>query len=131
MKDRAGKILKEEDFPERVRVLRLADHVAAACLEKSLEPNASLGHGANAWGIPQEEFDLIPNTSRDLARVLQYGTAYNVFSIVRDYNAKKKVWTLVELTGTYSLARGLTLGRGGFLERSLADLLGLVESPRK
>ncbi len=127
LKERANRILKEEDFPERTRVLKLADHVAAQCLEKSMEPNASLGHGANAWGIPQDEFDQIPNSNRDLARILQYGTAYNIFGIIRDYGTKKKVWTLIELTGTYSLARGLTLGRGGFLERRLSDLLSAIE----
>jgi hypothetical protein len=127
LRERADRILKEEDFPERTRVLKLADHVAAECLEKSLEPNASLGQGANAWGIPQDEFDQIPNSNRDLARVLQYGTAYNIFGIIRDYGTKKKVWTLIELTGTYSLARGLTLGRGGFLERRLSDLLSVIE----
>jgi hypothetical protein len=122
LEERANQILTEDDFPEKTRVLRLADEIARQCREKSLEANASLGDGANAWGILQEKFDEIHVTDAELARVLQYGTAYNVFAIVRDYGTKGRTWALVELTGTYSLARGLTLNRGGFLEREVDDL---------
>jgi hypothetical protein len=123
---RARSILAEEDFPEKARVLRLAEEVARTCREKTMEPNASLAPGPNAWGIPQQEFEAIFSDNPTLARVLHYGTAYNIFAIVRDYGTKGKIWTLVELTGTFSLARGLSMGRGRFLERHASDMASAV-----
>lgn len=128
LEERARSILSEEDFPERIRVTRLAEEIARTCKDKSMEPNASLAPGPNAWGILQDEFEQIPATNPALARILHYGTAYNIFAIVRDYGTKGRIWTLVELTGTFSLARGLSMARGKFLERRASDMAVLFES---
>lgn len=119
---RADRMLQDEDLPERTQVMRLADEVGEQCKAKTLEPNAPLGDGANAWGIRQKEFDMIPAKHPELARVLQYGVAYNIFNLVRDYGTKGEIWCLIELSGVMSLHYGLTLGRGGFLERDVSDL---------
>lgn len=64
LRNRAAEMIREWDFPHHQQVKKLADGIAAACVRKSLEGNASLGGGANAFGIPQEEFYEIPATSR-------------------------------------------------------------------
>ena len=120
------KIVSEWDFPQHQFVRSLAEAIAQECREKSLEPNASLGGGASAVGIPQEEFDAIPATHPDLARVLQFGIAYNAFVLVPNHGTKKKLWCLIELGGVLLLHHGLTLRRGGFLERRTADLVRML-----
>lgn len=126
LREKAGEILRDWDFPQHQLVRRLADGIAKECLKKSLEPNASLGGGASAFGIPQDEFDDIPRKHPALARVLQFGVAYNSFMLVPNHGTKKKIWCLVELGGTLLLHHGLTLRRGGFLERRSDDLLKLL-----
>ncbi len=126
LREKAGEILRDWDFPQHQLVRRLADGIAKECLKKSLEPNASLGGGASAFGIPQDEFDEIPRKHPALARVLQFGVAYNSFMLVPNHGTKKKIWCLVELGGTLLLHHGLTLRRGGFLERRSDDLLKLL-----
>ena len=126
LREKAGEILRDWDFPQHQLVRRLADGIAKECLKKSLEPNASLGGGASAFGIPQDEFDEIPRKHPALARVLQFGVAYNSFMLVPNHGTKKKIWCLVELGGTLLLHHGLTLRRGGFLERHSDDLLKLL-----
>lgn len=126
LRQKAGEILRDWDFPQHQLVRRLADGIAKECLKKSLEPNASLGGGASAFGIPQDEFDEIPRKHPALARVLQFGVAYNSFMLVPNHGTKKKIWCLVELGGTLLLHHGLTLRRGGFLERRSDDLLKLL-----
>ena len=126
LRQKAGEILRDWDFPQHQLVRRLADGIAKECLKKSLEPNASLGGGASAFGIPQDEFDEIPRKHPALARVLQFGVAYNSFMLVPNHGTKKKIWCLVELGGTLLLYHGLTLRRGGFLERRSDDLLKLL-----
>ena len=68
LRERATEMVHEWDFPQFKLVRRLADGIAAQCLTRSLEGNASLGGGATAFGIPQEEFDTIPKRNPDLAR---------------------------------------------------------------
>lgn len=129
MRERANRMLIEEDLPERDRVLGLCEVIAKQCLGSANEPNASLGEGANAWGVLQTDFDIIPTTHPDLARVLQSGVAYNLFTLVRDYGTKGETWCLLELSGVWSLAKGLSLKRGQFLERKISDLLSAI-SPK-
>jgi hypothetical protein len=126
LREKAGEIIHDWDFPQHNLVMRLADGIAKECIEKSLEPNASLGPGASAFGIPQEEFDEIPGRYPDLARVLQFGVAYNGFTLVPQHGTKKRLWCLIELGGVLLLHHGLTLRRGGFLERRADDLLRIM-----
>lgn len=126
LREKAAEILRDWDFPHHHLVRRLADGIAKECIEKSLEPNASLGAGASAFGIPQDEFDAIPNKYPDLARVLQFGVAYNGFMLVPNHGTKRRLWCLIELGGVLLLRYGLTLRRGGFLERRTDDLLRIL-----
>jgi hypothetical protein len=126
LRERAGEIVKEWDFPQHQLVRRLADGIAKECLAKSLEGNASLKGGALGFGIPQEDFNTIPKKHPDLARVLQFGIAYNAFTLIPEHRTKKREWCLIELSGILLLRYGLTLTRGGFLERRIPDLQRLM-----
>ncbi|MFO0645869.1 MAG: hypothetical protein U0326_06500 [Polyangiales bacterium] len=124
-----AKRILEMDFPYAHEVRALVSGMAQQCLQRSLEPNASLGGGACAFGVPQEQFDAIPRAYPRLARVLQFAVAYNVVTLAQNYSQgdkNEKKWCLIELGGCVLLTHGLTLKRGGFLERTtkvLADLL--------
>lgn len=125
--ERATEVVESWDFPESDSVRSIAERIARQCIEKSIEPSAPLGGGANAIGIIQEEFDTIPHRFPALARVLQFGVANNAFVLVRNHRTKNRVWCLIELGGVLLLRHGLTLKRGGFLERCTDDLILLME----
>lgn len=126
LQTRATEIVEQWDFPQYRSIRRLTDRMADLCVKKSLEPNASLGGGANAIGIPQEEFDKIPEGHPELARVLQFGVAYNALTLVPNHGTKKRLWCLIELGGALLLHHGLSPKRGGFIERRLDDLLAML-----
>lgn len=126
LRNHAKEMIERWNFPESESVRRLAAGIAEQCVTKSLEPNASLGGGATAFGIPMAEYDRISKDQADLARVLQFGSAYNVFTLVTSHRTKHKDWCLIELSGPLLLSHGLTLQRGGFLERRVADLERLL-----
>ena len=126
LRERATEIVNQWDFPQSQVVRRLADGMAEECLRKSMEGNASLGGGATAFGIPQEEFDEIPTKHPNLAIALKFAVAYNAFVLVPNHSTKKRLWCLVELGGVLLLRHGLTLTRGGFLERTATDMLRLL-----
>ena len=123
LRERAARMIREWDFPQFDLVRRLANGIANQCLDKSLEGNASLDGGANGVGIPQDEFDSIRNTNPGLAQVIKFGVAYNVFALVPNHRTKNRNWCLIELGGVLLLHHGLTLKRGGFLERRVDDLV--------
>jgi hypothetical protein len=116
-------MVDEWSFPLYSDVRKLCSYIADECVKKSLEPNASLDGGANAFGILQEEFETISTNHQELAKVLKFAIAYNAISIVPHYRTKGKEWCLVELSGPLLITHKLTMSKGGFLERSITDLL--------
>lgn len=129
LRERAIEIQGAWNFPQHWPVRRLCSYVAERCLTVSLEGNAPLGAGANSYGIPQEEFQTVAQSHPDLAAVLQFGVAYNAFTLVPRYDCKGKEWCLIELGGVVILKYGLTLKRGGFLEGSALELTKILKDP--
>ena len=127
LREKATEIIRRWNYPECRRVQRVINSVANACLSESLEPNAWLGAGANAFGVLQEQFQRIPTQSPELARVIQFGLAYNAFTLVPQYPCKGKSWCLIELGGLATLKYGLTLRRGGFIEGTVVDLESMIK----
>ena len=126
LREKASEIIRRWNFPECHRVRRLVDSIASKCLDRSLEPNAWLGAGANAFGVLQDEFQAIPANAPELARVIQFGLAYNAFTLIPQYPCKGKLWCLMELSGLPALKYGLTLRRGGFVEGTVENLASMV-----
>ncbi len=126
LRQKAAEMIDEWRFPERRLVRNLVDGIAAECIDKALEPTASLGGGPNAFGISQEEFENIPKSYPRLAEVLKYGVGYNAIHIKQDHGTKHTNWCLVELGGVAILRHGLSFRRGNFLERTSADLARLI-----
>lgn len=128
LRRKAREIVESWDFPYHFEVRALVDELAQQCLARSLEANASLGAGAGEIGIPQSEFDALGDRNSVLGSVLQFAVAYSALRIVRNYGQGGKTWCLLDLGGVVRLARGLTLRRGGFLERRVADLEAILNT---
>jgi len=79
-----------------------------------------------AIGILQKDFDAIPSEHPRLAFVLKFAVAYNAITLAQNYGQGGKRWTLLELGGCVLVTNGLTLRRGGFLERTVAELAALL-----
>ena len=122
LRSRAAEFISNWDFPQAPFVVGLIHRIAQRCLRVSLEPNAWIGPGANAYGIPQTEFNALAEANQDLARTLKYAVAYNAIVLVTEYPCKDKLWALFELGGLPILRYGLTLRRGGFIEGDLSEL---------
>jgi hypothetical protein len=118
----AKQIVEKWDFPKHRQIRSLIDKIAERCLSETLKPNAWIGAGANAYGVPQREFDQLVSKNEDLASLLHFALAYNAVSLVPDYPCKNEQWCLIELGGHTLLRHGLTLRRGGFIEGTLAEL---------
>ncbi len=122
LRERAGEFLRDWNFPHYNHVRALVDFIAKHCLTVSLEPNAWIGAGANAYGLLQDEFERIVQNAPELTRTLKYAIAYSAITIVPRYECKNQLWCLLELGGIPKLHYGLTLKRGGFIEGSLDEL---------
>ena len=121
LSNRAHEIIKGWTFAHADDVRSLIHRIAFDCVEKSLEPNASLCAGANTIAILESEFEeILPDD--DLLLVLKYALANGAITIERNYGQGSKLWCLIELTGTVCLAHGLTFNRGGFLPRKVEYL---------
>lgn len=116
LKSKANEIVAGWAFPNVRRARVLMDTIAAACREMSLTPNARLGYGANAAGIPMDDFNEIIDRDDDLTQILKYATGYGVLHVIPNYGQGSKDWCLIEVAGPGCLVHGLTLKRGGFLE---------------
>lgn len=126
LRDKSGQMIDAWGFPFARKVRVLIERIVADCRAVSTEPNAPLGSGANAVGVLEAEMkDLLAGES-ELAIVLKFAIAYGAIVAIRDYGQGGKIWCLLELSGPVCLANGLTLNRGGFLERRVSDI-SLVE----
>lgn len=119
---RADEIMNRWDFPRCESVKKLVSFIAGRCIARTLEPNAPLSDGANAFGVPQAEMDRLEVTAPELVQVIHYGIAYNAITLKENYHCKKRTWCLFLLGGIPIVANRLTLGRGGFCEGHLSDL---------
>ena len=125
--ERATKIINEWSFPEHRRVRAVCEWIAKLCCDRTLEGNAPLGHGANAIGIPGEDFERLGTDHPALAQVLKFAVAYNALTLVPSYECKNKPWCLLELGGVYIVKEGLPFKRGGFIERTAATLAQVLK----
>jgi hypothetical protein len=126
LRQAATDILSGWNFPQSRLVTHLTNRMATRCLDATLEPNAPLGAGANAFGIPQDDLEALPEKFPDLARTLQFAIAYNAITLVPRYECKNRTWCLLELGGIPALHHGLTLKRGGFIESTAAELSDIL-----
>jgi hypothetical protein len=121
--ERAKQTIQLWDFPHCTSVQKLVQFIAQKCIDKTLEPNAPLDDGANAFGVPQSEVDQLSKRHPELARVLHFALAYNAVLLNEHYECKGKTWCLFELGGLPIIANRLTLHRGGFCEGHVSHLV--------
>ncbi|WP_298463975.1 hypothetical protein [uncultured Erythrobacter sp.] len=124
--EKARSIMTGWSFAYAAEVRRMVDAVAADCVEASLVPNATLGPGANAVAVPEEEMEKLLSADDELALILKHALANGAIIVTRSYGQGGKLWCLIELSGTVCLAHGLTLKRGGFLEKKIAFLREVI-----
>ncbi len=127
LREQAKRTIAEWNFPHHIQVRRVVEALGERCRATTLEPNAWLR--PNAYGIPNEEFRDIPKTYQGLARVLQFGSAYNAWSLRPNYSCQGQSWCLVELGGAVILKYGLSLRRGGFLKGTASEIARLINEP--
>lgn len=119
LRHKAVEVMDGWAFPFARHVRAIVDHIGEECREVSLTPNARLGYGANAIGVLEKDIGELLVSSEELALILKYAVAHGAIEVTRDYGQGGKSWCLIELSGIVCLAHGLTLRRGGFLERDL------------
>ena len=124
---KAAEIIESWTFPFARKVRALVDHMARECLAVTHQANARLGAGANAIGIPEPAMETLLGSEAELALVLKFGIAYGAITAIRSYGQGGKDWCLLEFSGPVCLRYGLTLKRGGFLERRVEDLQTIIE----
>lgn len=130
LRAKASETIAAWRFPERRAVGLLVEGIAAACLVKAMEPNASLGAGPNAFGIPQEAFETLPLSHPRLAEVLKFAVGYNAIGIKQRHSTKHTLWALIELGGMAIMKTGLGFRKGNFIEAKADDLGKLLrEAP--
>ncbi|RQS25594.1 hypothetical protein DIE03_25040 [Burkholderia sp. Bp8992] len=122
----AASTIERWNFPHSDAVRRLVEFIASRCRGRTLEPNAPLDDGANAFGIPQSEMDRFQKDGGNLVVVLHYALAYNALSLTENYECKRRTWCLFQLGGLPILKHGLTFGRGGFCEGHLSELIASI-----
>ncbi|MBD8736229.1 hypothetical protein [Sphingomonas sp. CFBP 13706] len=125
LREKAREIMDGWSFAYARRVRALVDAMARDCRAVSLLPNARLDAGANAFGIPEGEIRALLETQDDTASILKFAVAHGAIVVQRDYGQGSRNWCLIELSGIVCLAHGLTLKRGGFLERRVDQLATL------
>jgi hypothetical protein len=119
--EKAHETIAGWDFPEAEKVRKVTRYIAERCQKKTLEPNAPLGPGANAYGLAKEDFVKIAESHPELARVLKFAVAYNAVCLVPT-SCKNRLWCLLELGGPLIIEHGLPWKRGGFIEGNLREL---------
>ena len=125
--EKATAIMDGWSFAYSSRVRKMVDAIARECIEASLLPNARLGAGANAIAIPEAEMGQLLSGEGDLDLLLKHALANGTIVVTRNYGQGGKLWCLFELSGAACIAYGLTLKRGGFLEKRLAYLREVSE----
>jgi hypothetical protein len=128
LRKRGDQIIEGWNFPQHVFVRRLVTEMARRCVDVTTLANGWLT--PNAFGVLQKDFEALPSSHPDLAHVLQFGVAYNAFTLVPHHQTKGKEWCLLELGGMVSLKHGLTLKRGGFVESSPQELADMLQEPK-
>jgi len=129
LRQRAEALLKDKNFPYHVQVRRLAHAIGEKCRQETMEQNGWLR--PNGYGILQCEFNDAIAANREFAEALQFGMAYNAWSIKQEHSCQGKSWALIELGGAVILQHGLSLGRGDFVKGTLAELRRWTHEPLK
>ncbi|MGR3506327.1 MAG: hypothetical protein ACU0B7_10705 [Paracoccaceae bacterium] len=119
---KATTIMSGWSFAYAARVRKMVDAIARECREVSMSPNARLGGGANAIAVPEIEMDQLLQDQEELADILKHALANGAISVRRNYGQGGKLWCLIELSGIVCIVYGLTLKRGGFLEKRITFL---------